>query len=244
MKRVIFLLFLIVGTHYANAQLNEIGVFVGGSNYIGDIGSTNFINPNEFAIGALFKWNPSARYSYRISGTFASIAGNDRDSDIASRVERGYAFTNKIKELSAGIEFNFLEFDLHSFSKPATPYIYTGISYFSYKNIYFDGNNDVNYENHSTFAIPITLGFKAKVSSHLILGAEIGARYTFTDNLDGSNPVKGLKNDDSLKFGNVNSDDWYVFSGVVITYTFRRLPCFTCFDSRNAKKRRKNKLFK
>jgi hypothetical protein len=56
---------------------------------------------------------------------------------------------------------------------------------------------------------------------------EIGARYTFTDNLDGSNPKN--KNFETLKFGNLNSKDWYVFSGVTLTYTFGKNPCF-CAD--------------
>ena len=43
----------------------------------------------------------------------------------------------------------------------------------------------------------------------LILALEVGARYTFTDNLDGSNP----KNDNLIKFGNINNNDWYVFQG-------------------------------
>jgi hypothetical protein len=58
---------------------------------------------------------------------------------------------------------------------------------------------------------------------------EIGARYTFTDNLDGSNPDTGLANNESLKFGNINSDDWYVFTGMTLTFTFGRQPCYCNF---------------
>jgi hypothetical protein len=43
-------------------------------------------------------------------------------------------------------------------------------------------------------------------------------RYTLTDNLDGSNPKnESLK---SSQFGNINNNDWYVFSGLTLTYTF------------------------
>jgi hypothetical protein len=242
MKKIVLLLFLALNSYFANAQINEAGLFVGGSNYIGDIGSTYYVNPHDLAIGALFKWNISTRYSYRISATISQISGDDSKSDIASRVGRDFNFKNSIKELSAGMEFNFLEFNLHDFTRPATPYIYSGVSYFSYNNIFFDGNNAVNSGNHSTFAIPIAIGFKLKIAQHLVLGAEVGARYTFTDNLDGSNPVKSLKNDNSLKFGNVNNNDWYVFSGMTLTYTFNRMPCYNCFKAKDGK--RKIKLFK
>jgi Domain of unknown function (DUF6089) len=37
----------------SHAQIHEIGVFAGGNNYIGDVGPTNYIKPNEFAFGLL-----------------------------------------------------------------------------------------------------------------------------------------------------------------------------------------------
>jgi hypothetical protein len=32
------------------------------------------------------------------------------------------------------------------------------------------------------------VGFKARLAQNFVIGIEVGARYTFTDNLDGSNP--------------------------------------------------------
>jgi hypothetical protein len=46
--------------------------------------------------------------------------------------------------------------------------------------------------------------------------------------LDGSNPVGS--NFEEFRFGNVFSDDWYVFSGLTLTYTFGRKPCRDCFQ--------------
>jgi len=243
MKKIAFILFLLISTCFVKAQINEVGLFAGGSNYIGDVGSMNYIDPGDLAFGALFKWNVSSRYSYRISAMIAPISAKDSDSDMASRVERGLEFKNTVSELSLGMEFNFFEFDLHDFDKPATPYIYSGISYFNYKNLFFNGSSIVSSGNHSTFAIPIALGFKAKINRRIILGAEIGARYTFTDNLDGSNPVKAPSGGTPVRFGNINSDDWYVFSGIVITYTFNRFPCYNCFEAKikDDKKRRRSK---
>ena len=37
------------------------------------------------------------------------------------------------------------------------------------------------------------LATRATVGTKMVLGFEIGARYTFTDDLDGSNPIKGLE---------------------------------------------------
>ena len=52
------------------AQTYEIGVFAGGSNFIGDVGSSKYISPNQPALGGIFKWNRSARHSFRFSLIF------------------------------------------------------------------------------------------------------------------------------------------------------------------------------
>ncbi|MFI2741105.1 DUF6089 family protein [Zhouia sp. PK063] len=227
-KRNIAVLFMLLCAFGLRAQINELGVFAGGANYIGDVGNMKYINPNTTALGILYKWNKNKRYAYRAGITFADLKANDVNSDISARNQRGYKFENKITEFSLGLEFNFLDFDLGTFSKPVTPYLYSGISLFTSSKLYFQNNEAIDYGNHSTFAIPMTLGIKAKILQFLIIGAEVGVRYTFTDDIDGSNPVKEYADDYSLKFGSINSNDWYVFSGITLTYTFGQKPCYSC----------------
>jgi outer membrane protein W len=205
-----------------HAQIHEIGIFLGGSNFIGDVGSTTYIAPNEPVFGILYKWNKSPRHAYRFSYTQSQISENDNDSNDPGRYNRGYSFTNDIKELSAGLEFNFFDFNLHDERQKFTPYIYTGISYFMYDNLYIDSGETKKDDTKSTIAIPITLGFKTNFARNFVLGLETGARYTFTDNIDGSNSsVSSLS-----KFGNLNNNDWYVFTGITLTYTFGKKPCY------------------
>jgi hypothetical protein len=208
-----------------DAQINELGVFIGGSNFIGDVGKTNYISPNEITLGILYKWNKSPRHSYRFSYTQSTISGNDLDSDVPARNQRGYKFKNNIKEFSAGLEFNFFDFNLHEIlDRKITPYVYSGISYFAYDELYvLNGETKKDY-TASTLSIPMIVGVKSNVLKHFIVGFEVGARYTFTDNLDGSNPKN--ENLQTLKFGNINSNDWYVFTGVTLTYTFTEKPCY------------------
>jgi hypothetical protein len=73
----------------------------------------------------------------------------------------------------------------------------------------------------------MTLGVKMRLAGKLILGLEASARYSFQDDIDGSNPPND--NLDTARFGNINSNDWYVFSGLTLTYTFGNKPCF-CAD--------------
>nr|WP_294928117.1 DUF6089 family protein [uncultured Flavobacterium sp.] len=224
MKKIFNLLLCFFPFITLNAQINEIGVFLGGSNFVGDIGSTTYIAPEKFAFGILYKWNKSPRHSYRFSYTQSTIAGNDTKSEESSRNKRGFSFENNVKELSAGLEFNFFDFNLHDSDPKITPYIFSGISYFKYDDLYIANGVTEKNKKSNSFAIPITLGLKSNISRHFVLAAEIGARYTFADNIDGSNPK-----DDSFannRFGNLNNNDWYVFTGATLTYTFGQKPCY------------------
>src|SRR5690554_7845086 len=106
----------------AKAQTYEIGGMVGGANYIGDIGKTNYVNPSTLAVGGIFKWNRSARHAFRASFLVANIGGDDAKSENSRRAERGYYFKNNIKELSIGLEYTFWDFDVHSLESISTPY--------------------------------------------------------------------------------------------------------------------------
>ncbi len=211
------------------AQTYEVGVFAGGLNNIGDVGKTNYIAPSGLAFGGLFKWNKSKRYAWRGSILYGTFEADDAKSDLASRQQRNYAIDNSVLEVSAGLEFNFVEYNLHQLGPVFTPYLYTGLTYFRYGYHYFDAGQvqDINQKD-GALAIPMTVGLKARLNNVLIIGAEVGARYTFTDNLDGSNPEGS--NYEPFSFGNILSDDWYVFSGITVTYTFGRKPCSDCFE--------------
>jgi hypothetical protein len=215
------LLFIGISTQ---AQIHEIGVFVGGSNFIGDVGPTTYIAPNEPALGLLYKWNKSPRHAYRFSYTQSKISSNDLNSKETSRSQRGYHFENSIKEVSLGLEFNFFDFNLHEIKNKTTPYVYSGLSYFRHDELYVMAGETRKDESANAIAIPMTIGLKSKFSRNFIIAIEVGARYSFSDNLDGSNP----KNDNlrTLRFGNLNNNDWYVFSGVTLTYTFGKSPCY------------------
>ena len=225
----IFLLVLLFTTILCQGQTYEVGLFGGGTNNIGDVGRMNYILPSGLAGGAIFKWNKSKRYAWRASMIYGEFTADDTKSDIASRQQRGYSLDNSILEASLGLEVNFTEYNLHKIGPAFTPYLYTGLTYFRYDYNYFDAAAvRITGQREGSFAIPMIVGMKARLNQFIIFGAEIGARYTFTDNLDASNPEGS--NFEQFQFGNVFSDDWYVFSGITLTYTFGRKPCQVCFE--------------
>lgn len=227
--RYIVLVLLIFSFSGIKAQTYEVGIFAGGANTISDVGRTNYILPSDIAFGGLFKWNISKRYAWRGSLMYGQFTADDSKSSSTARQQRGYVVDNSVLEGSVGLEFNFVDYNLHKLGPAFTPYLYTGVTYFRYNYEYFNGGIlQETGQKDGSFAIPMTAGFKYRINQFLIFGAEIGARYTFTDNLDASNPMGS--NFEEFQFGNILSDDWYVFSGLTLTYTFGRKPCMDCFE--------------
>ena len=77
-----------------SAQIHELGLFVGGSNYIGDIGSSSYIKPNELALGFIYKWNRSPRHAWRFSYMQSNITAQDNKASENARVQRDLKFKN------------------------------------------------------------------------------------------------------------------------------------------------------
>lgn len=224
-----FVLTLFFVSFQASCQTYEVGLYGGGTNMIGDVGRTNYVLPNGTVFGGIFKWNKSKRYVWRATMLKGEFTADDTKSHIASRRQRGYVVDNDILEYSLGLEFHFKEWNLHKLGPQFTPYLYTGLTYFRYNFNYIDAQQvQILNQKDGSFAIPMTVGAKIRLNQFLILGGEIGARYTFTDNLDASNPEDS--NFRQFRFGNIFSDDWYVFSGLTLTYTFGRKPCQDCFE--------------
>lgn len=213
------------------SQAFEVGPVLGGSNYIGDVGATHYIAPKKLAYGAIFKWNRSLRHAFRFSLMHTQLGANDGNANDTSRQMRGYAFDNGLTEASLGIEFNFWEWDLYEFQPQFTPYLFSGINGIYTHDLYLNSDTSELVEKKDKFsvAIPMVIGVKGTITSKLILALEIGARYTFTDNIDGSSPSEFNGGDDLVSFGNQNTNDWYMFSGITLTYTFGRKPCYCSF---------------
>ena len=128
-----------------------------------------------------------------------------------------------------GIDFNFLEFDIKSDDLQMTPYIHSGFSFLRFNALQYPIGNNIakKYATESTFSIPITIGYKIKALRDFIVGFEISAKHSFTDNLDGSFPqYENMELYSQKSFGSNLSQDWYVFTGITLTYSFGFEPCY------------------
>jgi len=230
MKRISLFIFCLSIFWTSKAQIHELGLFLGGSNTIGDVGSALPIFANSPAYGLIYKWNITTRYAIRASFISSTLKSYDFYAQDLSRFNRFFTIDNEVLEFSAGMEVNFFEFDLHDDDKEFTPYLFTGVNYFQHQlyTIREDIADPVieKYDSELQFSIPIVVGIKASISPLFIISLETGIRYTFTDNIDGSNPIGEFENNPTLKHGSLYNKDWYVFTGFTFSYTFGQIPCY------------------
>ena len=219
-KYIKFLLFICFSSNCLS-QINEVGFFAGGVNYIGDVGSTNYIQPNDYGGSILYKYNLNPRIALRGTYSHFSLQGNDADSDNRIRQERGVSFKNLVNEFAVGIEYNFYEYNLSSQDKTNTPYILLQVAALDYQTPRLQ-NSDGRFifTRNTSVSIPVGLGFKTKVYGKIACAIETTFRYTFTDKLDFTSDKFS-----ELDFGG-SSNDWYMFTGVSLVYTFGRPPCY------------------
>ena len=222
-KIVVAFLFCFFIFDTLKAQDHELGFWGGGTNFIGDIGSATYLNPNDFGLGVVYKIFLTKQYHLRVGLNIFQLKASDNVSALSTRQERNLSFRSFFGEINTVLEFNFLNFKFKKSQKGWSPYFFLGISFLGYDSVDFSSQDVVTNKKIFTFAVPFGIGAKLKMSSNFILGAEIGPRYTFTDYLDGVNTRGDLGNNLEIR-GDLHNNDWYVLSGIYITYVFD-----TCF---------------
>ncbi|MEC7454811.1 MAG: DUF6089 family protein, partial [Bacteroidota bacterium] len=152
------------------------------------------------------------------------IKGTDSLSAEPLRKERAYSFINSITHTSAILEVNYFKMDLSDFQTSWSPYMFAGLSYLKFRDLYYATNEQIaSYQaNDFSLAIPMGVGIKTRLGMSFVVGLEIKALYTFSDNLDGSFPTFVDEIDQQPAFASNVSSDWVVFTGFSLTYSFGR----------------------
>jgi len=222
MKKRFFFSVLILLSITAKSQINEIGVFVGGSNYIGEVGKSQYIDPNDGSIGLIYKWNMSPQIALRYSFTYAQISADNSTSSNEVLKNIPFKFTNSIKEFATGVEFNFFKYNLNQFKFMHTPYVFLNLALFSYRvEPALIAANFRDFQNKTSISFPFGVGYKFRIAHRLGLAIETRFNYTGRDNLEGDQTDINI-----LNFNNPNNKDWYVLTGVTLVYAFGKRTCY------------------
>ncbi|WP_439128598.1 DUF6089 family protein [Polaribacter sp.] len=217
---ILFIVFVSISS-FLMGQVYEVGLSVGGTNFIGDIGRTNYIYPNKIAGNVFFKYNYNPRIALKATYSYLPISANDSNADTDLKQNRGFNFENTIHELAVGMDFNFYEYDVYSNDKNWTPYISIELAGFNYKTVQAEIQPGVySFTDKTSYTIPFGVGFKSKLYGKFAFSLQTTFRYTFEDDLDYANTSIP-----ALDIGGTGND-WYVFTGFSLIYTFGRPPCY------------------
>src|ERR1035437_3828450 len=116
------------------ASSSEIGVFLGGSYYTGDLNPSGHLNRfTRPAGGALYRANFNPRISVKGIVSYGTIEADDAYAKEESQRNRNLSFKSKLYEFAVEAEFNFLPYATGS-KKLAitTPYVFAGVAVFHF----------------------------------------------------------------------------------------------------------------
>lgn len=204
-----FILLISICSFNLNAQTdylskNSLGIGVGTSSYLGDLGKGTFVkdvmNAN-FSVQARFSHRHSKIFTTDVNLMYGRLKGDDAKTNSEGRRARNLSFKSRYIELGIFEEIYPLNFFLSEGTLPFEPYFITGFSVFHFKptSVASDGNTyslrDLGTEGQGApgyakkyslynFALPIGLGLKMKLSNRLSVKLDGIMKYTNTDYID------------------------------------------------------------
>lgn len=181
----------------------EIGVFGGGSYYIGDLNRTKHFVYSKFAYGGIFRYNLSTRHSLRFTVNYGNVHGADSESADPFQVNRNLSFKTHILELAFGMELDLFKYRINDMKYPISPYFFYQFAYARINpKVDYNGNEialqPLGTEGQGTgipgtkrnryklnqFTVPLGIGLKFNLRKRVAMSIEYGIRKTFTDYID------------------------------------------------------------
>ncbi|MFY0688069.1 MAG: hypothetical protein JXQ90_12940 [Cyclobacteriaceae bacterium] len=220
MKKLVFILIVLVGGFNTQAQFLEFGGGIGGFNYSGDLNRGYPLGNLGPAISGHHRMNFSEYISVKWGLKYGTIKGTDSKPIDAFSVERNASFKQSIVELSSVFEYHFLDYKRRKSPVKWSPYVFSGVSFLRLNNI------DVFTLNHSRIqaGIPFGIGFVKIIAKKYSVGFEFGVRKTFYDELDNVSESLDLSLKD-YNYGNPVNKDFYSYIGLNFTYILYKIPC-------------------
>jgi len=218
----------------------DVGIWGGGSGYIGDLEENTITQISVPFLGAFFRYNFNQRVGARLqimtgpTGARGPIQNYD------------WTFNKSISELTLQAEINYLKYMLGNKKASFSPFVTAGlgIMYFNYdrrpgeismfNQQHILGPAEGNEAVVST-VLPFGIGFKFNLAKRLGVGIEYQMRMIFDDRLDDLDDPLAHRNQDGniVKYSDfIHNNDWTGYLGLFLTYKIytSSKPC-PAFDS-------------
>jgi len=182
----------------------DLGIFGGGSYYLGDINQSKQFYSLSYAFGGLYRYNINSRYTIRGSIYYGNLQADDHDFENGFQQSRNISFSGTVLDATLQFEFNFMPYS--TFGRAGEYAVYTtggiGVAFINTSNL-----------RPTKLVIPFGVGVKMNLGKKMGIGIEWGFRKMFYDELDEyANPV----GPEYRSF--IHNNDWYSIAGISLTY--------------------------
>lgn len=197
LRGFLFVVYSFVLTSLCGQKGYELGAWIGGAAYFGDLNTTMTPKKPGLAGGLLARYNFNTRVSLRTGLNFGRVAGDDALSDNTFEKNRNLSFRSNVLDLTSGIEFNFFEYVHGSNDAFFTPYLFGGFSVFSYnpkaqlnnewhalRTLGTEGQDLGAEYGRISAGLTIGGGFKWDINRDWSFNIDFTTRNLFTDYLD------------------------------------------------------------
>lgn len=197
-KRIFILFSCLCTALVLNAQNGwEAGVWLGTTNYFGDLNTSYDLSRPGLSGGIIARYNFNNRIAIKFSGSYGSVSADDAESSNTFERARNLSFESPIFDATAQFEFNFLPYIHGSKDYFFTPYLFAGFTGFYFNpKAELDGvlyelrelGTEGQFKGEEYYTIQGGFayggGIKLDLSYEWSINIEIGARYLYTDYLD------------------------------------------------------------
>lgn len=203
-KNILLIVFTLVtifswGQSYKTST--EIGVFGGGSYYIGDLNPNKHFVNSKPGFGLVYRYNLSTRHSIRATAFYGDIYGDDAEGKTEAQINRNLNFKSSIIELAIGYEIALFKYSINHMKYPISPYFFYQLAYTRINPMTTYNGNDIPLQALGTegqgtiastkrsytlnqFTVPLGIGLKVNLCKRVAMSFEYGIRKTFSDYLD------------------------------------------------------------
>ncbi len=196
MKHLSVFVFALLTISVASAQKLHLTLFGGTANYQGDLQPKRFtFNQAGPAAGLGVLYELSDKLYLRGNITVGKMKASDANAN--QNTSRNLSFSSPVTDIHLGLEYDLL----NSYQKSITPFVFAGISAFTFNPSALDtagakvylqplGTEGQGFYQGRTkyaltqMALPFGAGIKFALSENIRIRFELGLRKTFTDYLD------------------------------------------------------------
>ncbi len=201
-------------------QNTEIGMEVGGYNYLGDVARSYQLGNSSLGGQFFIRKHINDGLSIRYSIGAGQLEGADDEAFDVFSANRRASFKGEFVNTDMLFEYHFLDYRNPKLDQLWTPYLFFGVGLYR-----FQGEDQLSniYSSGLKFRIPVGVGIKVKLDRRWTLGISASAIKTNSDALD--NVSLATPNLKDYRGGNPNDDDVMFFTGFSLSYTFFRIVC-------------------